>query len=137
MTWGRRVRLYLFGFGIGLLICWVVFIKNGNRDLTGWFPGSRVTKFITLSKKLDADSSLICKLKCNGISLDDIRKATATGDVDFGKSNVNKDPDHEYDVKMTVKGKTLEIYFSENMRDSTAKILQVYPPLDGSNCNCK
>jgi hypothetical protein len=137
MTWGRRIRLYLIGFGLGLIICWIMFFKNGNRNLSAWFPGSRVTKFIALSKKLDADSSLICKLKCIGISLDDIRKATETGDVDFGKSNTHKEPDHEYDVKVTVKGRQMEIYFSENMRDSTARILQIYPPLQAAGCNCK
>ncbi len=137
MTWGRRIRLYLVGFGLGLIICWIIFFKNGNRDLSGWLPGSRVTKFISYSKKLNADSSLICKLKCIGISIDDIRKATATGDVDFGKSDTHKEPDHEYDVNIKVKGKPLEVYFSENMIDSTAKILYVNPPISGEGCNCK
>jgi hypothetical protein len=137
MTWGRRIKLYLIGFGIGIFICWLMFFRNGGRDISGWLPGSRVLKFIALSKKLDADSSMLCKLKCAGISTDDIRKATVTGDVDFGKSQTDKEPDHEYDVKLTVKGKALEFYFSTNMKDSTAKILQVYPPLDGSKCGCK
>lgn len=137
MKWGRRVKLYLIGFGLGIFICWLMFFRNGNRDLSGWLPGSRVLKFIALSKKLDADSSMLCKLKCAEISIDDIRKATLTGDVDFGKSQTDKQPDHEYDVKLTVKGKQMEFYFSTNTKDSTAKILQVYPPLDGTKCGCK
>jgi len=137
MTWGRRIRLYLIGFGLGLILVWIVFIKNGNRDLGGWLPGSRVTKFITFSKKIDADSSLLCKLKCVGITIDDIRTATATGDVDFGKSDTHKEPNHEYDINVTVKGKKMEIYFSENMTDSTAKILYINPPIAAANCNCK
>src|SRR6185503_17011444 len=132
MTWGRRIRLYLIGFGLGIIICFIIF---RNRSLGNWLPGNRVTAFITFSKKLDADSSLICKLKCAGISIDDIRKAT--GEVDFGKSDTHKVPNHEYDVNITVKGKPLEVYFSENMEDSTAKILYINPPLSGENCNCK
>lgn len=137
MTWGRRIKLYLIGFGIGIFICWLMFFRNGGRDLSGWLPGSRVMKFIGLSKKMDADSSMLCKLKCNGISIDDIRKATVDGDVDFSKSQTDKQPDHEYDVKMKIKGTEMEFYFSTNMKDSTVKILQVYPPLDGSKCGCK
>lgn len=137
MKWGRRVKLYLIGFGLGILICWFMFFRNGNRDLSGWLPGSRVLKFIALSKTLDADSSLMCKLKCEGITMDDIRKSTVNGDVDFGKSQTDKQPNHEYDVKLTLKGKEMEFYFSTNVKDSTARILQVYPPLDGSKCGCK
>ena len=137
MTWGRRIKLYMIGFGIGIFVCWIMFFRNGGRDLTGFFPGPRVLKFISFSKKLDADSSLLCKLKCAGISIDDIRKSTVTGDVDFAKSNTHKEPNHEYDVKLTLKGNQMEFYFSFNQEDSTAKILQVYPPLDGSKCGCK
>ena len=134
MTWGRRLKLYLIGFGIGLVICFILF---RNRNLSDWFPSSHVKNFISLSKKIDADSSLLCKLKCEGISMEDIRKASVDGDVDFGKSNTSKEPAHEYDVTMTLKGKKLEFYIAENMNDSTAKILMVNPPLNGESCGCK
>lgn len=137
MTWGRRIKLYLVGFGIGIFICWLMFFRNGGRDLSGWLPASRVLKFIALSKTIDADSSMLCKLKCKGISMDDIRKATVEGDVDFGKSQTDKKPNHEYDVKLTLKGQPMDVYFSTNTVDSTVKILQVYPPLDGTACGCK
>ncbi len=137
MTWGRRIKLYLIGFGIGIFICYMMFFRHGSRDLSGWLPGSRVMKFIGLSKTLDADSSLTCKLNCAGISMDDIRKATVDGDVDFSKSQTDKEPNKEYDVKLKVKGQQLEFYFSTNLKDSTVRILQVYPPLDGSKCGCK
>jgi hypothetical protein len=107
-----------------------------NRGCGNWMPGPRVTNFITFSKKINADSSLLCKLNCAGISLNDIRKAAASGTVDFGKSNAQKEPDHEYDITMTVKGKQLEFYISENMNDSTARILIVSPPL-ADTCHCK
>ncbi|CAN5142438.1 hypothetical protein BH09BAC5_BH09BAC5_26250 [soil metagenome] len=137
MNWGRRIRLYLVGFGIGIFICWMMFFRNGGRDLSGWLPGSRVLKFIGLSRSISADSALLCKMKCEGISTEDIRKATIDGDVDFSKSQTDKVPDKEYDVKLKVKGKDLEFYFSTNMKDSTVKILQIYPPLDGTKCDCK
>jgi hypothetical protein len=137
MTWGRRIKLYLFGFGIGIVICWIMFFKNGDRDLGGFLPGPRVLKFIAFSKKIDADSSMLCKLKCIGISIDDIRKSAINGDVDFSKSNTHKEPYHEYDVKLAPKGNAMEFYFSFNQTDSTSKILQVYPPIDAAKCGCK
>ena len=139
MTWGRRIKLYLIGFGIGIFICWLMFFREGNRDLSGWLPGSRVLKYIALCKKIEADSALSCRMKCAGITDAEIRKATLTGDVDFGKSNTKKEPNHEYDVKLTVKGQALEFYFATNMmdKDSVVHILQIYPPLDGAKCGCK
>ena len=134
MTWGRRLKLYLIGFGIGLIICFILF---RNRGCGNWMPGPRVTSFISFSKRINADSSLLCKLSCEGISVDDIRKAAPAGTVDFGKSNAQKEPAHEYDVTMTIKGKKLEFYIAENMNDSTAQILLVTPMPDGEKCGCK
>lgn len=138
MKWGRRIKLYLIGFGLGLLMCWLFFFRNGNnRDLGGWMPNSRVTTFIAKAKKLEADSSLLCKIKCEGITLEDIRKSAVAGEVDFDKSQAQKEPCHEYDIKANVKGKALELYFSACMSDSSAKLLYVNPPLSGNACGCE
>jgi hypothetical protein len=137
MKWGRRIRLYLIGFGIGLFIVWLLFLRNGGRDYGGWLPSSRVTKLIFLAKQINADSTLVCRLKCEGITLEDIRKAAPEGEVDFDKSQPRKEPHHEYDVKMTVKGKTLDVYFETNMTDSIVKVLLVDPLPDGAKCGCK
>lgn len=133
MTW-RRIKLYLIGFGLGLMLCIVLF---RGRDLTGCTPTRRVTTLISKAKTLDADSSLLCKMKCEGISLDDVRKAIVKGDVDFEKSEPRKEPAHEYLVNVNVKGKQLGMYFATNMTDSTVTLLLVNPPLNGDSCGCK
>jgi hypothetical protein len=131
MTW-RRVKLYMIGFGMGLLLCLVLF---RGRDLTACTPQRRVTMLISKAKTLDADSTLLCKMKCEGITLDDIRKEIVTGEVDFDKSQPRKEPNHEYYVKLSVKGRPLEMYFSTNMTDSTVTLLKVNPPM--KDCGCK
>ncbi|HEU4717065.1 MAG TPA: DUF4258 domain-containing protein [Bacteroidia bacterium] len=136
MTWGRRIRLYLVGFGIGCLIVWFMFFRNSKRNLAGWLPSDRVTAFIASSHKLNVDSALFCRMKCNGISIDDVRRSVMKGQVDFDRSDPHKEPCHEYDVKMNVKGKDLEFYFSACVDDSTASILKIYPPLPGDSCGC-
>ena len=96
-----------------------------------------MTSFIQKAKKLDADSSLICKLNCEGMTLEDVRKSAGAGEVDFDKSQAQKEPCHEYDIKVTIKGKPMEFYFAACMTDSTAKLLYVNPPLSGDKCGCK
>ncbi|MBI3512207.1 MAG: DUF4258 domain-containing protein [Bacteroidetes bacterium] len=136
MNWARRIRLYLTGFGFGLIIVWLTFFHNGHRDYGGWLPSNRVMTFLSLIKKIDVDSSLLCKMKCEGFTMDDVKKSFADGKVDFDKSQAQKEPCHEYDVKLTIKGKAREIYFSTCVKDSTAKILLFNPPLIGNNCGC-
>jgi hypothetical protein len=133
MTW-RRIKLYLIGFGLGTLLCIVLF---RGRDLTGCTPTRRVTTLIATTKSLSADSSLLCEMKCQGITLDDVRKAIVAGEVDFDKSQPRKEPAHEYLVNVNVKGKQLGMYFSTNMVDSTVHLLMVNPKLNGDSCGCK
>jgi hypothetical protein len=133
MTW-RRIKLYMIGFGLGIILCLILF---RGRDLTACTPGRRVTMLISKSKELTADSMLLCKMKCEGISLDDVRSAILQGEVDFGRSQPQKEPAHEYFVTTNIKGKKLEMYFAANMIDSTVAILQVNPPLNGQPCGCE
>ena len=132
--WGRRIRLYLVGFGLGVIICLIMF---RGRDITGCTPTRRVTTMIAATKRLEIDSTMLCKLKCEGIPVDTLRKAVLAGDVDFDASKPRKEPAHEYLVKVNVKGKPMSMYFSTNMADSTVKLLIVDPPLNGENCGCK
>jgi hypothetical protein len=135
-TWGRRIKFYLVGFTLGLLLCWILFFRHNDRDTTGWTPQSRVLKFIEKSREINADSSMLCKLKCNGITLDSIRKACFTGDVDFGKSQTKKEPEHEYEVNLKINGKDVQFYLGANMNDSTVRIIYVNPVMDGAKCGC-
>lgn len=139
MKWGRRLKLYLIGFGLGLIMCWLFFFRNGKgRDMGGWTPNNRVTRFIEKVKVFEMDSSLICKLNCEGISVAELRKTIGdSGIVDFDKSQAQKEPCHEYDIKANLKGKEMEFYFSACMNDSTAKLIYVNPPLSGDKCGCK
>jgi hypothetical protein len=137
MTWGRRIKLYLIGLLLGTFISWLLLFKNRDRDTSGWTPESRVLKFIEQSKKLTADSTLLCKLKCNGISEDSIRKACYNGEVDFDKSQPQKEPEHEYEVLLKIKGKPISFYVATNMTDSIVRILYVNPALSGESCGCR
>jgi hypothetical protein len=131
MTWKRRILLYFFGFGLGVLILWIAY---GDRILDGWTPASRVRSLITNAKQFDADSTAVCKLRCAGVSLDGLRNAVKEAKVDLSRSQTSKEPCHEYYLNCTVGGKAVDAYFATCLKDSTVRLLQVYA--DG-NCDCK
>ncbi|HTL82728.1 MAG TPA: hypothetical protein VL651_13535 [Bacteroidia bacterium] len=135
MTWWRRIRLYLTGFGIGCILVWILFFRNGNRELGSWLPSNRVTYFLQAVKKMGVDSTTLCKMKCAGFTMEDVKAGLKNADVNFDKSNTSKEPCHEYDVNMTIKGKKMEVYFSACTDDSTASLLLFNPPLD-EGCGC-
>jgi hypothetical protein len=131
----RRILLYLFGFGLGLIVCLMLF-RNGNRDLGGWLPESRVLKFLYLSKKIDIDSSLLCKLNCAKMPIDSIRAAFPKGKVDFSRSQTDKEPCHEYFVQLKVSGKAIDCYIAACTKDSTSRIIRIDPMPAGDACGC-
>ncbi|HLG04238.1 MAG TPA: hypothetical protein VI731_11625 [Bacteroidia bacterium] len=133
MTW-RRIKLYLVGFGLGVVLCLIIF---RGRDLTGCSPERRVTALISKAKKINVDSTLLCKLQCEGVTVDMIRDSILSGDVDFGKSRPQKEPAHEYFVTFSMKGQPVEMYFETHMKDSVVTILMVRPEPDGTNCGCR
>ncbi|MGL4597127.1 MAG: hypothetical protein ACRCYO_06355 [Bacteroidia bacterium] len=132
----RRIMLYVFGFGLGCIICFFLF-RSRERDFSGWLPESRVLKFLHLAKSYNIDSTMQCKLNCANMPIDSIRKAFLTGSVDFGRSQTDKEPCHEYFVRLTVSGKPVDCYIAACTNDSTANLLRVDPMPDGSPCKCK
>ncbi|GAB4131869.1 MAG: hypothetical protein Fur0041_02640 [Bacteroidia bacterium] len=133
MIWKRRIVLYLVGFGLGAIIVAVFF---GDKALMDWTPSSRVKSFLTKVKTIDADSSLICRLNCEHITVRQIQESVKNGDVDFDKSLTNKEPCREYYLNLTVSGKQLGAYFSACLNDSTARLLKVNLPAQSGSCNC-
>ncbi|MGL5890862.1 MAG: hypothetical protein ACRC3B_13295 [Bacteroidia bacterium] len=131
MTWKRRILLYAFGFGLGVL---VLYIAYGDRVLDGWTPASRVRSLLANPRTFDADSTALCKLNCVGVTLDQLRASIPAADVDLSRSNVkNEAPCHEYLLNCPVNGKNVEAYFSACPKDSTIRLLKVSAP---ENCKC-
>lgn len=87
MNFGRRLRYYLIGFGMGLVLCFAIFGQRG----CDWTPGNRVLKQIATSEILVTDS-VKCVMKENGISEDDVFKLLNNGDVVFSESKTHQTP---------------------------------------------
>lgn len=121
LTW-RRVKLYLFGVGLGLLITLIMF---KGRNFESCSPASRVTEQISLVKKISIDSVLGKKMQAAQLSHDSLKALIARGDIDFSRSNTQKEPCREYLIRFEHKGKPLEAFLSLCLKDTTASLLML------------
>lgn len=121
MTW-RRIKLYLIGVGIGLLITLVLL---RGRTFDSCSPEGRVVAQIASIKTLDADTSIMAKMKANNLSMDTLRQRIAHGKVDFNRSQAQKEPCREYLVSFNHQGKKVDAYLSVCTQDSAAHLLML------------
>ncbi len=121
MTW-RRIKLYLIGVGLGLIICLIMF---RGRTFDACSPGGRVTEQIYLMKTIEIDSTLLVKMKSVNLTPDTLRTRLANGKVDFGRSQAQKEPCHEYLIEFDHAAKTLQAYVKVCVADSTATLLKL------------
>jgi hypothetical protein len=121
LTW-RRVKLYLFGVGLGLLITLVLF---KGRNFESCSPASRVTEQISLVKSIQIDSALLNKMTAASIPQDSLKAWLSRGEIDFSRSNTQKEPCREYLIRFEYSGKPLEAFLSLCLKDTTAQLLML------------
>lgn len=119
MTW-RRIKLYLIGVGLGLLVS--LLLLRG-RTFDSCSPQGRVTSQIATIKTLEMDSVVLNKMRAINLNTDTLRARLAEGRVDFDRSQAQKEPCREYMVEFDHSGKQLEAYIQVCTRDSIAKVL--------------
>lgn len=94
MTFWRRLRTYLVGVGLGLLLVYVIF---GDRDLSFWTPQGRVLTAIDSSEQSLSEKA-ICQMACLNITKADILEIQKTASVDFSESETQKKPCPAYRI---------------------------------------
>lgn len=94
MAFWKRFRLYLFGFGLGLLFVYGVF---GDRDVTSWLPERKILTAID-SSQVSITKRALCQLNCNGFSENDIPSLMDAADIDFGESETQREPCPIYNI---------------------------------------
>lgn len=106
---GRRLFIYMIGFGLGCVLVWVMFYKDGNR--ASWMPEGRVLEFLA-DVEVEISDELKCELACKNIPetfLDSTFWANAK--VDFKKSVKDRKPCPEHCIVSTTKeGVEVEAY---------------------------
>lgn len=112
----QRFKYYLVGFGIGIL---VVFVMFGPRGCS-WFPGNRVKNMIA-EKPLFISDSLNEVMNCAGVSNKDIYDLlNENGSVNFSKSITDKNP-KIYILEGEKNDADLMVTYA--LQDSTAEVI--------------
>ncbi|HYG52356.1 MAG TPA: DUF4258 domain-containing protein [Flavobacteriales bacterium] len=125
MNFGRRLQYYLIGFGMGLVVCFVMFGQRG----CDWTPGNRVLKQIATSQILITDS-VKCVMQENGISDDDVFQLLNNGDVIFSESKTHQVPkeyiienaEGKFKIRFLVRNDTVSVIHGvANSKKTTCK----------------
>jgi hypothetical protein len=127
----RRVRLYGFGFIIGLIGVYFFF---GNRNYKILTPG--MLKLDQLAgQTIHYSDTVRCQMKCEGIDTAEVREAMLVGKVDSKKSqDFNQHhPLFNFNGK-TLKGDTLNIICMQF--DSITRIIYVHDVAKKDTCRC-
>ncbi|MBL4669343.1 MAG: hypothetical protein JKY30_08780 [Flavobacteriales bacterium] len=139
---GRRFFIYMIGFGMGCVLVWVMFYRNGDRAST--MPTGRVLDFFE-STEIKISDQLKCEIECNNLELnfmDSTFWENAT--VDFGKSAVRRKPCPEHYIEsITKSGRKIGVYI-ENCEvcldceeDRTATLRSIVNLSEGDKaCDC-
>ncbi len=93
MTFWRRLKLYGFGFAIGLVIVYAMF---GNRSCAT--PGEIKMRELAFQYHSLSDKAK-CKLRCLKINEQLLKIQLRHFEIDYGKSNVQQQPCGMYFVK--------------------------------------
>ena len=96
MNFLNRLKFYLIGVGLGILLVLAIF---KDRKLTSWTPENQVKRDIE-EKELSYNEDIECILTCHDLANSDlVRDYLLHGEVDFSESNVK---DHENRVYQLV-----------------------------------
>jgi len=93
MNFFNRLKYYLVGVGLGILMVMVIF---KDRKFTSWTPQNRVLYDIK-ENTLVISSEMSCLFECGNVKTNEsIENFLATADVDFSASNVKNHDFREY-----------------------------------------
>ncbi len=126
MTFLQRLSRYLIGFGIGIMLVWVLF---GDREWFAWTPGNRVVSKLTTEHLFIAPKAA-CQLRCLAIQDTMVKHIVGEMRVNFSASKPRQTP-KEYVLYGKV-DKSLRAVFQT--ADTASTLVEISK--EGKSCNC-
>lgn len=130
MTFWRRVRIYLVGFGLGLIMVYVMF---GDRELNTWTPSKRVLTAIDSSSVLISERAK-CQMTCLNLQTNDWKEIQAIAEVNFSESNVDKEPCPIYNLESSWKNEEYLLVWKVCEKKEEVELLAIRK--EGKRCAC-
>jgi hypothetical protein len=126
----RRLKLYGFGFLLGILVVSFVYKGRGCQ-----MPGSAKLEELSY-QKLEYTKHGACRMQCRGITEGEIKEVLKTGKVNYDKSDVRDKPCGKYAVEGTTKdGQQIRIIIADC--DSISKVVTAIDlKMENDTCNC-
>lgn len=127
----RRLRLYLFGFIVGLIAVYFFFGSRNYKMLT---PG--MLKLDQLAgQTIQYSDTAICQMKCEGVDTTAVREAMLVGKVNSKKSQDFHQHHPLFNFNGTTKkGDTLNVICMQF--DSITRIIYVHELKKKDTCKC-
>ncbi len=129
----RRLRLYGFGFLIGLMV--VYFMLQGRGGCNSLTPGMLKLNDLAHHTKFKYNDTAICQMKCQKIDTAELMEAFTYGKVATEKSQSFGVAHPLYNFTgQTRKGKNLNVICMEF--DSVTRIIYVHDLAKKDTCKC-
>jgi hypothetical protein len=126
----RKIRVYLVGVFLGIIMVYFMLIKGKKRDFSFWLPSERVLEELR-RKKPDTDSLMLCYINCNAINSSEFEEALNSSEVLFDESNTK-----EYPKTYTLFFEQKNIKLIYELHKDKSVLKKVYF-IDGKiNCDC-
>lgn len=129
MFW-HRLKIYLIGVGLGLLIVYVVF---GDRELNTWTPQKRILTAIDSSEVSFSDRA-VCMMQCLNLQENEWKEIQKTAEVDFSESATRSKPCPIYRLNANYRGKDFLLIWEVCEKKGKVKMLNLIEK--GRNCDC-
>jgi len=89
----RRVRIYFFGFALGIILVWALLVKDRETNhLTSWLPAERIMEEMRNDSNLAFTGSLRCMFECHNLNSLDWKQILNEGSVNFSESETQVVP---------------------------------------------
>ncbi len=130
----RRIRVFMFGVGLGLIVTWALVLRNRNTDeYLKWMPNERILEEIRIDSNTVLPPNFDCLLGCLDVTSLDYEQLTLEGRVNFEKSSPRETPKVYLVEHETENGILTAVY---EFTGDEQHLVELYRDHPSQNCNC-
>lgn len=130
----RRIRIYMFGVGLGLVVTWALVLRNRNADeYLMWTPSERILGDIRADSNTVLPDNFNCLLDCIEITSLDYENLTHDGKVNYKRSSPRENP-KIYLIEHEVENRMIEAVYE--FTETEQRLVKLSVANQPANCEC-